>query len=170
MIEMEDRKLQGKLLALLEKDQRLRQPGAKMNLAMDRSNTQALKKIINNSGWPKISVVGEEAAKAAWYVAVHSPDLRFKKKCLVLLRKAVRNREASGRLIPYLVDKICVHERRSQLYGTQFDIDMRTNTFTPYRVARPDKLEERRKKYSLGKFKYWTALKNPGGAHRGTRA
>ena len=92
--------------------------------ALHRNNAHALNAIIEQHGWPGQSLVGEEAARAAWLVAQHAictPVLqrRFRDS----LAAAVEQFEAPGRQLARLEDRICFNEGRPQRYGTVFDWD-----------------------------------------------
>ena len=86
------------------------------------ANAQALNAIIEQHGWPGMSLVGEEAARAAWLLAQHAictPGLQRRfRDCL---EEAVARNEAPKRQLAWLEDRICFHEGRPQRYGTVFD-------------------------------------------------
>ncbi|MGB5261157.1 MAG: DUF6624 domain-containing protein [Gammaproteobacteria bacterium] len=90
--------------------------------AVHTDNAQALNAIIEQHGWPGLSLVGEEAARAAWLVAQHAictPGLQRKfRDCLA---EAVAHHEAPKWQLASLEDRICFNEGRPQLYGTVFD-------------------------------------------------
>jgi hypothetical protein len=89
--------------------------------AVDAENTSWLKTVLDCSGWPGRSLVGDEGALAAWLLAQHADDdLDFQRRCLVLLEQAVRDGEAEAAHWAYLVDRVRCTEGRPQLYGTQF--------------------------------------------------
>lgn len=86
------------------------------------NNTEQLKKIINNIGWPSSNLVGENEEFSAWLIAQHSDfDLKFQEKCLGLLRKLPKTTERKKH-IAYLIDRVLVNKKRKQVYGTQFYI------------------------------------------------
>lgn len=92
--------------------------------ALHERNTSRLKEIIDCHGWPGISLVGEEAAKAAWLIVQHSvSDPQFMAECAVLLEDAVARADAPGWQLAFLHDRVRTLSGRPQYYGTQFDVD-----------------------------------------------
>ena len=80
-----------------------------------------LKKIISTYGWPRISLIGSEAAQGMWLLVQHQDqDLTFQKECLALLKTAVEEQEAGGREYAYLLDRVRKNENLPQVYGTQW--------------------------------------------------
>ncbi|MFN3880483.1 MAG: DUF6624 domain-containing protein [Nitrincola lacisaponensis] len=92
--------------------------------ALHEQNASRLKEIIGAHGWPGISLVGEEAAKAAWLIAQHSvSDTDFMAECVSLLEYAVSREDAAGWQLAFLQDRVRTLGGEPQYYGTQFDID-----------------------------------------------
>ena len=92
--------------------------------AMHDRNAAALLAILDESGWPVRSVVGQEAAEAAWLVVQHAighPELQ--RRCRDLMAGAVQADEAEPAQLAMLEDRIRCFEGRPQVYGTQFDWD-----------------------------------------------
>lgn len=115
---------------------------------VDQHNTEQLKQIIDEHGWPGKSLVGDDGAAAAWLLAQHADrDLVFQKRCLALLRKAVRAGEADPAHAAYLGDRIAVHDERHQTYGTQFEVQ--DGELVPSPIADADEVDERRRSVGL---------------------
>lgn len=87
---------------------------------IDNLNTERMKAIVSEIGWPTISKVGDEASYEAWLLVQHSPDIHFQKRCLELMKQEPEN-ELNKQNIAYLEDRINVSEGRPQKYGTQSD-------------------------------------------------
>jgi hypothetical protein len=125
-----DAQLRKELLKMVAEDQEARKamlggrpdPAAVRKMeGIDRKNTARLKEIIDRHGWPGRALVGADGANAAWLLAQHADrDRPFQKRCLGLLKKAVKAGEASGQQLAYLTDRVLVAEGKKQLYGTQF--------------------------------------------------
>lgn len=91
--------------------------------AIDKENTARMKEIVKQYGYPGYSLVGENAAQAAFIMIQHADqDLEFQKQCLELLRKAVEQKDIFPASVAYLTDRIRVAEKKPQLYGTQVNI------------------------------------------------
>jgi hypothetical protein len=59
-------------------------------MAVDADNTAWLKGVIDQSGWPEQSMVGDEAARAAWLLAQHADrDPAAQRRFLQCLEAAV---------------------------------------------------------------------------------
>ncbi|HEY7864045.1 MAG TPA: DUF6624 domain-containing protein [Thermoanaerobaculia bacterium] len=89
-----------------------------------RRNAARLSAILDEHGWPGISLVGQDGAEAAWLIAQHAisvPDLQ--RRALWFLREASARGEAKAEHWARLEDRVRVHEGRAQLFGTQFDWD-----------------------------------------------
>lgn len=112
-------------------------------------NAARLKEIIAGHGWPGRSLVGEDGAHAAWFIAQHAiGDPPFQRMALTLLREALARGEVSPAQPAFLEDRICFFEGRPQTYGTQFDLDDE-GLPRPYPVADPEHVDERRRAVGL---------------------
>lgn len=109
-----------------------------------KQNAARLKEIIAEHGWPGRSLVGEDGAIAAWFIAQHSiGDPPFQRRALELLREAHKKGEVSPRAIAFLEDRICTYEGRPQIYGTQFEPDEHGMP-QPCPITDPEHVNERR--------------------------
>jgi len=105
-----------------------------------------MKEILAANGWPGKKLVGEDGARAAWLLVQHADrDRAFQKQCLVLLEKAAKAGEASGKELAYLTDRVAVAEGRKQTYGVMFKGDM----VTPEPIEDEEHVDERRKAVGL---------------------
>lgn len=108
------------------KDQRMRKRAMRTGVwenKIDIENTKKLKKIVQQYGWPTISLVGKKASKNAWLIAQHAVhDIKFMKKVLNLLENAYEKHSADidRSSIAYLRDRLLVIGGRHQIFGTQF--------------------------------------------------
>jgi len=119
--------------------------------AVHRKNAERLREIIANHGWPHEELVGEEGAKAAWFIAQHAigePD--FQRQALQHLQR----HSAEGKLpawhAAYLEDRIATYEGRPQLYGTQWVDDIRDGLARPFPLEDPARVDEFRGAVGLG--------------------
>jgi|GEM_PF-5144015 len=116
--------LREELLAMLEMDQAVRTgvapPGdprtpdelfAAMG-SVDRANTERLREILDEHGWPGWSLVGRDGSTAAWAIVQHADlDLAFQERGLALLREAVEAGDASPGDLAYLDDRVRRRDR-----------------------------------------------------------
>lgn len=111
--------LRAELLKMEAEDQRYRQPGETNNSKADEINIahlKRLKQIIDEVGWPGISMVGEDGALAAWLITQHADqDRAFQKQMLELIEPLIATGEVSAETYVYLYDRVNTPQR----YGTQ---------------------------------------------------
>lgn len=91
-------------------------------LRTDSTHTQRLQKIVTRYGWPTPRNAGPDAAKAAFLIVQHSPDLSFQSQVLPELEAAVQRAEAPADEVALVTDRILVDERQPQRYRTQFQM------------------------------------------------
>ncbi len=112
-------------------------------------NADRLSAIIDRHGWPGRGLVGEDAARAAWFVLQHAigqPALQ--RRGLVLLREAAARGDASAIGVAMLEDRIAFFEGRPQRYGTQYDWDER-GELAPWAIEDEAGVDERRRAVGL---------------------
>lgn len=119
----------------------------KMKTLHDKNNL-CIKHIIDKFGWPTISLVGEEASKAAWLIVQHAIlDEQFMNRCLELLQDAINNNDAERWCFAYLKDRTLTMKGKPQIYGTQFD--MENGKVVPFPIEKIDIVDELRKELGL---------------------
>lgn len=109
------------LVSMHQKDQEMRKKHLEEHVpwddALDQKNSEELKKIIAEIGWPGKSKVGSNASLAAWVIVQHADhDVAFQKNCLELMRQEPDVQKSD---IAFLTDRIMIKEQAYQLYGTQ---------------------------------------------------
>jgi hypothetical protein len=114
---------------------------------IDLPNTNRMKQIVAQYGWPGKSLVGQDGAGAAWLLVQHTEDLCFMQQCLALMEVAAANGEASRRHLALLTDRVRWRQGKPQLYGTQF-VQSADGRFVPHTIEDEVHVDERRK--SLG--------------------
>jgi hypothetical protein len=151
--------LRRELLCMREEDVRVRAEIIKNSSLFDGyhprmeavhvRNAGRLKEIIAEHGWPGRSLVGEDGAMAAWFIAQHAiSDPPFQRQVLVLLREALVQGDVPAAQPAFLEDRICYFEGRPQVFGTQFETD-ENGLLQPYQIADPEHVNERRQAIGL---------------------
>jgi hypothetical protein len=104
-----------------------------------------MEEILDEHGWPGWSLVGEEAATAAWVLIQHADvDLDLQRRGLAMLEAAVEADDASAGDLAYLIDRVRVAEGLPQLYGTQLQVDAEGEIEPRTPIEDPATLDERR--------------------------
>lgn len=156
-----NKKLRDELLSMQREDQQVLQELAdngelgtveyhpRIKEVHERNNAR-IKQIVEQCGWPGISLVSKEGAEAAWLIVQHAVlDTEFMGGCLELLGEAVRNREAEGMHFAYLRDRVLTMSGRPQIYGTQHDVDENGIAF-PLPIENPSEVDHLRREMGLG--------------------
>lgn len=115
-------------------------------LALDSENTAFLKQLVANSGWPKLSTAGKEAATAAWLIVQHSPDKVFRKHCLDLMQE--NPSEVEPQNLARTVDRVRIDEGKQQYFGTHF-MKGQDGSWEPMPIEDEKNVEARRAEYNL---------------------
>ena len=115
---------------------------------IDRANTEWMKEIIEKFGWPGKSLVGPQAAHAAWLLVQHADhDPKFQKRCLILIADAVQAGDAAGEDLAYLTDRVRIAEKKEQLYGTQ--LHQVNGNLQPLPIEDETNVDKRRREVGL---------------------
>lgn len=114
---------------------------------IDRENTERLKEIITEIGYPTISKVGKDASFNAWLIVQHSPDISFMKYCLELMKKDPH--DINPQNIAYLEDRLNMFNNKPQQYGTQFKENNQTGKLELYKIVDIDTVNKARKSVGL---------------------
>jgi hypothetical protein len=114
--------------------------------AIHRANAARLVEIVATHGWPGRSLVGVEAASAAWRILQHAiGEPAVMRRLAPLVGAAAARGEADPAEVAMLEDRIRVSEGRLQRYGTQYDWDETLTAMVPMvGVEDPDNVDDRR--------------------------
>ena len=155
---MRDEALRAELREMFRVDQELRnkwiEEGDDQQLAsrvgeVDQQNTARMRQIVDAHGWPGKTLVGEDAAHAAWLLVQHADaDREFQKRCLELMAAAGPD-EVRPSDLALLVDRVRVGEHQPQVYGSQFWTDQ-DGVFGPRPIEDEALVDERRASVGLG--------------------
>jgi C-terminal processing protease CtpA/Prc len=114
---------------------------------IDVENTTWAKRVVDKWGWPKESQIGRIATHDFWLIVQHATDQDFQSHCLGLLERAVQEGEASKIDYAYLDDRVRMHQKRPQLYGTQ--LIQVGDEYRLWPILEPEKVEARRREMDM---------------------
>lgn len=88
---------------------------------VSEANATWLKAVIAEKGWPGMTRVGRDGAKAAWLIVQHADhDPAFQAQALALMQKASEAGDADPADMALLTDRVLLAQGKPQRYGTQF--------------------------------------------------
>lgn len=86
----------------------------------DSARMRWLQAAVATHGWPHGALMGDSAAKAAWLILQHSPDVSFQATMLPQLTMLAAKGEMPSADVAMLTDRVLSHQGKPQRYGTQF--------------------------------------------------
>jgi hypothetical protein len=122
--------LRQELLQRVEQDQAIRNELIKKGIehpdesvlarmkVIDVANTERMRAIVRQYGWPGPELVGQDGTEAAFLLVQHA-DLALQKEMLPLVEKSYKSGQLSGQSYALLLDRVLVGEGKPQVYGTQ---------------------------------------------------
>jgi|GEM_PF-4159872 hypothetical protein len=119
---------------------------------LDSVNKVLVEKIIARHGYPGRQLVGMELEEVAFLVIQHA-DVTTQEKYLPLIKQAVDERQLYESNYPLLVDRIRMHRKLPQIYGTQFVYNQKRDRMELYKVENLQQVDELRAKYNIGTLK-----------------
>ena len=112
-------------------------------MAIDADNTAWLIGVVDRSGWPDRSQVGDEGAHAAWLIAQHADRApAAQRRFWQCLQLAVARRQASPADLAHLTDRVLLASGQKQIYGTQLAVH--AGRYVPARLRKPKTVDARR--------------------------
>ena len=150
--------LRQELLQRVEQDQAIRNELIKKGMehldqsilarmqAIDTSNTERMRTIVRQYGWPGPGLVGRDGTEAAFLLVQHA-NLAFQKEMLPLIEKAYKRGELSGQSYALLLDRVLVGEGKRQVYGTQ--AKLKGKEFVPDPIEDEANVDKRRAEVGL---------------------
>jgi flagellar motor protein MotB len=107
-----------------------------------------LQKTFGNDYFPNISEVGIEGVEGFFAVIQHHTDVAVLKKYLLIIHTRCLQGECPWILYAAIYDRVCTHEDKPQMYGTQMITNAEKKTQF-YPIHDPTNLNERRKALGL---------------------
>jgi hypothetical protein len=129
---------------------------AQRMLALDSANTAWLCHVVHERGWPGRSLVGPEAAEAAFLIVQHAPDTAFQAEVLALIERGAAQGEVPGANVALLADRVAVHRGQPQRYGTQAKLVAGRVLFEP--IADSAHVDARRRRLGLMPLRAYARL------------
>lgn len=124
----------------------------------DSTNAAEAKRILAKYGYPGYTLVGESGSSKFWAIVQHcDDDVPFQQQVLVLMKKEVDRKNASGEDYAYLKDRVLTNLKQKQLYGTQGIRNPKTKLWAPLPISNPAGVEARRKAMGMISLKQYTA-------------
>ncbi|RPK91967.1 DUF6624 domain-containing protein [Streptomyces sp. ADI98-10] len=109
----------------------------------EHADTKVLRRVLAEHDWPGHRLVGIEAARAAWSLALHADDdADFQRAATTLLERAVQAGDARVQHWAHLFDRTLVNSGRPQEFGTQQLLTTNGVELCPVRA--PGSLDQRR--------------------------
>lgn len=99
--------------------------------------------LLDEKGWPAISIVGEAAAYAAGNIVNHG-DLATRQQYLPMIEAACEAGEADWNDYAQILDRTELELGRPQIYGTQMEQNPQTGMFEPRPMVAPSAVDARR--------------------------
>jgi hypothetical protein len=121
---------------------------ARRSFQTDSANMAQLEKIVDQHGWPGKSLVGDQAAMAAFLVLQYA-DLSLQEKYLPLVQAAADKGDVERSHLAMLQDRINMRKNKPQLYGTQLWNDPSTGKFGLYPIEDSVGVDARRAEVGL---------------------
>jgi hypothetical protein len=116
----------------------------------DERHYQALKNLLGENDWPKISEVGERPAEAAFFLVSHTTDTTAFVRYLPILKQRCEEGEATWNHYATMYDRHLVMQGLPQRYGTQFKPPKPSDTsLEPFPLEDPTKVNEWRAEIGL---------------------
>jgi hypothetical protein len=109
----------------------------------DSINLQIVTQIIDTYGWIGPDSIGPNGNTTLWVIIQHS-DLDVQLKYLPIMRDAVQHGRARPADLAYLEDRVAVQQAKKQLYGTQFQLDKKTNRYILAPIEDEPNVDKRR--------------------------
>ncbi len=143
-----DQKLRRKWAKLAKKGDRETAKFKKLTntvIALDSTNTERMKEIVAQYGWPTIDMVGKRASNSAWLLVQHADrDPLFQAHCLPLLKEASDTGFADPVNYAYLYDRVQVAKGQKQLYATQSSTNNGIKKGSYYPIEEEAEVQNRR--------------------------
>ena len=121
----------------------------RLQSAADSINTERITEIIDEHGYPGMSVVGPGHASTAFLVIQHA-DLEVQKKYLKIITDAADAGEVEWSSVALLIDRVRMREGKTQIYGSQLIGHPSQEGYVFHEIENPYKIDSIRASVGLG--------------------
>jgi hypothetical protein len=127
---------------------------------IDELNTNRLKELINEFGFPTRKLVGEEAMRGVFLIIQHADwDKEWQKSQLANIKLAAEKGDIDKKDYAYLFDRVRVNNGEPQRFGTQFERVDRKNKIAELRDTEDlEFLDQRRRAMGMMPIKLYKKL------------
>lgn len=115
----------------------------------DSMNFLAIKKFIDQNGYPEISKVGRRQSRAVGFIILHHFDSLTFERYIPVVKNLCTEGEAEWDIFAKMIDKLSIIKDEPQTYGTQYDRDENGRT-TLYKIDDIEKVNYRRMRIGMG--------------------
>lgn len=141
--------IRDRLIVLKSRDQNNR-PQRKDIAVMDSLNQLELARILDTIPWPGIREVGMSGENAAFLIAQHADnDLVFQRRCLDLMHQEFLKNNILHSNYALIIDRFLVNNGSRQLFGSQVELNVKTNKYEPKPCLYPGEVEFLRALFQL---------------------
>jgi len=112
-------------------------------------NEIKISSILDEKGWPKKVIIGEQGNWTICNVIQHS-DNTIRLKYLPLMRQAVKEGQLAPRFLVRTEDRVATEQSKLQIYGGQMKYYPETKSFNVWPVFDPINIDKRRAEIGLG--------------------
>lgn len=164
--EVTNKELAVELYHIFLKDQHARGLGLKRMdkslVGIDKENLKRVEEIIQQYGWPTYSMVGKTSADGAFLAILHS-NITTQRKYFKQIFDAAKKSEASKESVALLFDRINIHIKGWQMFGTQVyqikdSITGKHGSYKYFPIKNEEKVDSLRKEVGLIPLKQYYAL------------
>jgi hypothetical protein len=114
----------------------------------DSINLIKVEIILAEYGWLGADIIGETGNKTLFLVIQHS-NTQTQVKYLPMLKEAVKNGNAKASYSALMEDRVLLAQREKQIYGSQLEMDYKTNQYVLSPMIDPDNVDKRRTEVGL---------------------
>ena len=146
LLEMKDKDQQARTFYAADKNPTPEQIEYVKNI--DRINSQYIKNLVKEYGWPGIEMIGQDGIHAFWLILQHSADYQFQQEALPYITRLYETGTLDAQSYALFVDRVLIQNGKLQRYGTQIK-EWHDKTPVPHPINDPGNVDVRREKIGL---------------------